>query len=1314
VKKIAGDFEPDVSSMRICHRSAFVCVAVAVSVVIAGAQVMPRSLITQPIDETQVITLKGNTHPLARPQFDIGAAPPDLPLNRMLLVLRRSPQQDLALRKLLDDQQDKASPVYHKWLTADEFGQQFGPTDQDLQTVTGWLQSHGFQVNRVTHGRTVIEFSGVEEQIEQALHTQIHRYVVNGEEHWANASNPQIPDALAPVVVGIDSLHNFSKRPLHELLGVFQRSKTGQGSPVFTSIPPRGTLFTGGGACGLAAGPCYAISPYDLATIYNILPLWNANPPIDGTGQTIAIVSQSDIYPQDFSDFRKDFALPAGTLNIIYDGPPPVKLASQGDELESDLDVQWAGAVAKGATIDLVESIWTNSTSGVDLSALYIVDNNLAPILSESYGACELDMGTAGNQFYYQLWQQAAAQGISVFVSTGDSGSDACDQGASIASQGLSVNGIASTPYNVAVGGTDFADLHTQSTYWNSTNDPVTFASAKGYVPESTWNDTCTNAELFSFTGDSTAEQQCNDSKSGYLPGTLAPVGGSGGASNCTTSTNQSLSSCRGGYPKPPWQSGPGVPNGGMRNLPDVSLFAGNGMNSSFYLACEFDIYGGCTGDPYNMVALGGTSASAPAFAGIMALINQKMGSRQGNPNYILYPLAAQTSVSCDSTGNVGSSCIFYDITAGTVAMPCLTGTPNCVTNTAGDANGVLAGYSTNVGYDLATGLGSVNVTNLVNNWHTVSFRPTVATLSLSPTTLTHGSAVNVDVTVSPTSGTGTPSGFVSLLTSAGLSAGLFNLSNGAVASNTAILPGGTYTVTAHYAGDGTYAASDSSPGIRVAVTPEPSITTLQAFTLGQNGNSIPFTSGPYGGAIVYLSAVVAGKSGQGVPTGTVNLTQTLNGTTTNFTGDPFPLDSKALTMLPFPGYNWWAYSPGKYTMGATYSGDAGFQKSTATNVSFTITPAQTNTALSILGCSPVNGVCSSVPGQSLTISAYVNYSGAAFTGGVFISQPSGTVTFYSNGTALGPPMGVDPSIYPPGASINITPAAGLDNITAQYSGDSNFAGSTSSAVLLEVGAPFLMATNPSAVSVSSAGQSGSATLTITAQNGFFGTISNFACSGLPAETMCNFQPASVTGSGSVTLTIVTTPLGQLRRGSAAASEKRQLRGIATAVLPFLAVCLIALPAQKRRRDALALVMLIFITVTLPSCGGGSGAAGGSNPVPSITSLSPAQQAAGSQSQTLTINGSGFASSSTVSYNGVSRAAKYVSASQLSILLNANDLTAMGSYPVVVTNPAPGGGNSNPVNFSVVQGTPTGTFNVTVTATSGPLINTTTFSLMVQ
>ena len=519
---------------------------------VAAQQVPVPARIIQPVDETNLMVLKGNTYPLARPQFDRGPASPKLPLNRMLLVLQRSPKQGAALEALLGKQQDKSSPNYHAWLTPEQFGQQFGPADQDIQKITAWLTSHGFVVSRVSNGRIVVEFSGSAQEVRDAFHTEIHEYDVNGQVHYANSSDPEIPTALTPVVAGIVSLHNFTRKPLYRIAA----GDTERNRPLHTLSSNR-SLFTAGGGCGLNETVCYALGPYDFATIYNILALWNATPAIDGTGQTIAVVGQSDIYPQDVSNFRSDFGLPAPNLNIIYDGPNPGKLATEGDETESDLDVEWSGAIAKGATVDFVVSGTTNSSEGVDLSAEYIVDNDLAPVMSESYGDCELDLGTAGNQFYNQLWQQAVAEGITVFVAAGDSGSAVCDQRSpSPATNGLAVNGIASTPYDIAVGGTDFNDLSNPTTYWNSTNNSTTQESAKSYIPEMTWNDTCTNSEFFQFTGSTNAESDCNDSASIYWPAFLAPVGGSGGASNCTAPTGSSASSCAGGYAKPAWQKG--------------------------------------------------------------------------------------------------------------------------------------------------------------------------------------------------------------------------------------------------------------------------------------------------------------------------------------------------------------------------------------------------------------------------------------------------------------------------------------------------------------------------------------------------------------------------------------------------------------------------------------------------------------------------------------------------------------------------------------------------------------------------------------
>ena len=1186
---------------------AFVSLALLSSLAAAQKSGVPTR-IRQPIDETKLTVLKGNTYPLARPEFDRGTAPSNLPLDRVLLLLQRSPEQETALEALLNQQQDKSSPNYHKWLTPAQFGQQFGPSEQDIQTITSWLESHGFQVNRVANGRVTIEFSGTASQVKDAFHTEIHKYAVNGKERWANFSDPQIPTALTPVVAGIVTLHNFPRKPLYRLVGVFSRVKKTEGYQLVRPVSGANPLFTIGGGCGLQGTSCYALGPYDFATIYNVLPLWNASSPIDGTGQAIAIVGQSEIYPQDVSDFRSDFGLPAPNLNIINNGPAPGHLATEGDELESDLDVEWSGAVAKGATIDFVVSASTNASAGVDLSAEYIVDNDVAPVMSESYGACELDMGTTGNQFYNQLWQQAAAEGITVFVAAGDSGSAVCDRGSSIATQGLSVNGISSTPYNVAVGGTDFDDLENPAAYWNSTNDPVTQASAKSYIPESTWNDSCTNSEFFQFTGETNAESDCNDSSSIYWPNFLAPVGGSGGASNCTTSENQSISSCSGGYAKPLWQVGPGVPNDGKRDVPDVSLFAGDGLNASFYVVCETDIYGGCAGDPNNIVAVGGTSASAPTFAGIMAMINQKMQSPQGDANYVLYPLAAQPEASCNSTGTIGDSCMFYDVTTGTIAMPCVTGSPDCVTNVGGDQNGVLSGYSATAGYDPATGLGSVNAFNLVNNWSSVSFQPTVSTLSLNPTAqITHGAPVNVNVTVAPKTGTGTPTGQVALLASTGPRAGTFTLANGSVSATTGLLPGGSYTVTAHYAGDGTYAASNSSPGVPVTVNPEPSTTTMQAFTLTQNGSAIPFTTGPYGGSIVYLQANVSGQSGQGVPSGTVNITETLNGATTNYPGDPYSLNNGGYTMTPLPGgYYYRAFTPGTYSFAANYSGDASFKPSFSSAVSFTITQTPTSTGTSIPICSSQygqNGQCTLIVGTQVTIFATVSTS----TSYAFSNLPTGTMTFYSNGTPLGSPVAVDSGIDPPVASFSTTQLPlGENSITAQYSGDANYTGSTSSASSIDiVSSPpppptFTITANPMAVSVASPGQSGSTTLTFAAQNGFTGsaTLSPSMCSNLPPKSSCSFSPASVNFTSSTTTVPVTLTITTTASSSAIPLARRLKPGLLrTREISFVCViglCILLFGAPRHLRwSAVPALLGLAVIASAVACGGGSGGSGG-------------------------------------------------------------------------------------------------------------------------
>ncbi|MGO8795470.1 MAG: Ig-like domain repeat protein [Candidatus Sulfotelmatobacter sp.] len=969
-------------------------------------------------------------------------APASLPMQRMLLVLKRSPQQESALRKLLDDQQDKSSSSYHQWLTPADFGKQFGPTDADLVTITGWLQSHGFQVGQ-TKGRTVLEFSGNAGQVQQAFHTTIHKYIVHGEEHWANASDPSIPTALTAAVAGVASLNNFPKKAMNRFVGRFQRDKaTGR----VTSLS---SLFTFQPTYACSADYyCFALGPYDFATIYNVLPLWNAK--IDGAGQTIAIVGESNINPQDVANFRALFDLPSNNaatgnpLNIIINGPDP---GIQGDESEADIDVQWSGAVAPYATLDFVVSQSTETTAGVDLSAVYIIDNNLAPVMSESYGACELGIGTTGNQFYNTLWQQAAAQGITVLISAGDNGSAGCDNfnasPPAPAENGLQVSGFASTPYNVAVGGTDFNDSADPTTYWSTTNNSLTQASALGYIPETTWNDSCSNG-IFATLGYST-NPQTNCANPALLDYVIT-VGGSGGASNCTNPSGSAPENCAGGYAKPSWQSGTGVPNDGKRDLPDVSLFAGNGFSGNFYIVCQSDQFdGACTSSSpgQDFLGFGGTSVSSPAFAGIMALVNQQTGSRQGNANYVFYKLAAkQTDSVCNSTSNPAGSCIFYDVTMGTNAMPCFIDTPNCNTS-SNNAYGVLTGYSAGTGYDQATGLGSVNANNLVTQWNSVTFLPSTTTLnSLTPTTVTHGQPVSFSVTVAPQSGAGTPTGEISLLS--GLSAnnsaiGAFGLTGGSFSGSTDLLPGGTYSVKAYYPGDGNYAASDSN-AISVTVNKENSSPQVFLVTFDSNGNVLngDATTAPYGSPYILrvnldnaagqLCSPVETAGATSCPSGTVTLTD--NGAALD--AGTYTLNSYAYfedSTVQLPG--------GTNSIKAQYSGDSSFNASASTTA-ISITPAET--WIETVNAGTVYA------GQAATLQTQVQTQNSGVA-------PTGTVTFSVNGSSLAGTLSLQ-GIAGSGtlrAALtavlsNVTfNTAGQITIVASYSGDSNYAPATSS-----------------------------------------------------------------------------------------------------------------------------------------------------------------------------------------------------------------------------------------------------------------------------
>jgi subtilase family serine protease len=1148
--------------------------------------------ITQPVDMEKLVTLRGNTHPLARPEYDQGAAPDSLPMERMLLVLQRSAEQEAALRKLLDDQQTKSSPNYHMWLTPEQFGQQFGPADADIQAVTSWLSAQGFQVSHVAAGRTVIEFSGTAGQVRQAFRTEMHKFVVKGEEHWANASDPQIPAALTPVVAGFASLNNFPRTPRHRRLGTFSRSKaTGEVRPLFT-FPYNG-------------GYLLAVGPGDFANIYNVAPLWTAG--IDGTGQTIAIVSDSNINTQDVVDFRTMFGLPANTTNIILNGPDP---GINSDETEADLDVQWAGAVAKGATIDLVVSEGTETTAGVDLSALYIIDNNLAPVMTESYGTCEAFTLASGLAFYNTLWEQGAAQGITILIASGDSGSAGCDDPSSeVAAQyGQAVGGNASTPFNVAVGGTDFNDSNWQQ-YWNTTNTSPQQSSAVSYIPETTWNDSCATAGVLGCA-------------SGVLSDGTDLVAGSGGPSNCAYPTIVSggiqCNSNAGiyGIPKPAWQSGTNVPSDSVRDTPDVSLFAGDGLNSSFYVFCEMDANASGGGSasscdlnaPYlDFQGAGGTSASAQAFGGIMALVNQKTGQRQGNANYVLYPLAAQTGASCPATASAvtNPSCIFYDVQAVNNSVACYAGSPNCGnTNGAAGTYGILvytSGTTTTPawvntqGYDLATGLGTVNAANLVNNWTSVSFHSTSTTLTLTPptgytlTNIPHGQPVGLAINVAPASATGD----VSLKggpNSSNLGIGFATLSSGAISTTTVLLPGGTYGVTAHYAGNGTYGASDSTPPVQVTVTPESSQTFVALLTFdpstGQETSSNA-TSAVYGSPYLLSVGVTNSSSNAcysgstGIPTyqcpaGQVIVTD--NGKPPVDQGLPsgtpgtLTLNSQGIAedqFIQFPA--------GTHAVVATYEGNTSYNGSTSATDTITISQAATSIGVTASATTVASGA-------PVTLTAVVNTTSFGFA-------PTGAVQFLNSNVPIGTgtPTGVNGSFssYAMLTATLTTSFTSNATITAQYQADLNYSASVSSplTVTISSGTPnFSLVATPNPFAISQ-GLSGTSTIGLSAINGFTGTVS-FTCTVPSTMTgaSCSLQPVSTTPGNTTTLTVNTvapsTVIGPF-------NSPRWLVPIGGAI--FAAFFLLLIPTRRRRlKLAFGSLFLVLLAAALVACGGSS------------------------------------------------------------------------------------------------------------------------------
>jgi subtilase family serine protease len=741
--------------------------AAALSLTAAGAGV----------SNTDLVPLSGNVHQFARAQFDAGEAPSSLRPSGLDIVFTKTPEQVQALQQLLAAQQDPKSPQYHKWLTPAQYGQRFGASDATLAAVTNWLKSNGLSVGQLPPGRGHLPFFGSKAQVEGALHTRIHLFAAAGEQHYANVSAPFIPASLTSAITAIRGLNDFHPRP-----GVHP-SKAG----------PRGTLPMVGHSSarsfdapaayysGSGQWPGY-VGPTDFAIMYNLQPVYSQG--FTGAGVTVAIAAQSDIDPSVLATFWSAFGVSGPSFGVpaqqFTSMPVPASAGgsdpgetNDGNEDEAYLDTEILGALAPGAQLILV------SDTNASFAAQYAIDQNLAAILNISFGDCEGSQASF-NASIESMYQQAVAEGITITVSSDDSGVVGCinesDLGVSndVNSNGFAVNGLASTPYNLAVGGTDFNDqadsTATLALYWNTTNQSGTLASAKSHIPEMVWNDSCANPVFASAYGNGDTIAFCNtttiQSQSNPF---IDIIGGGSGVSSCTTINSNG--DCTGGYPQPGWQQGVlGIPSSapslGGRAIPDVSMIA------TLWLMCSYDTtpcdptqaptFQAGTG---TVKVLEGTSAAAPSVAAIVALIDQSQIStavpdgRQGLLNPTLYSLAAieygsgATAAACDASQGAitNPACVFYDVTAGSSAQPCKVsgyGTASsgsspastCVTENA-DKTGIMEiggvqSYAAGTGFDIASGLGSINAAALIASFVS-SPAPSGLAASLSGQTVT-------------------------------------------------------------------------------------------------------------------------------------------------------------------------------------------------------------------------------------------------------------------------------------------------------------------------------------------------------------------------------------------------------------------------------------------------------------------------------------------------------------------------------------------------------------------------------------------------
>jgi len=889
-------------------------------------------------------TIAGTVHPLTKRTTDVGAMNSQMQLESLTLNTNLSAAQQKDLDALLAAQQDPKSPQFRQWLTQEEYGARFGLTDGDLKAVTDWLTGQGFTVGSVSKSRNAIHFSGKVWQVESAFHTQMHVYQKDGETHFANATEIRVPAGIGSVILNVRGLNNFRPKPHLQ-----------------KRLVPGYTANTTNGVANF-------LIPADWAKIYDVTPIYSqtcGSVACDGTGMHVGVVGQTYAPLADMTNFRSAAGMTAPQVTYVCIDPNTAHCTgtfatapvTAGDEDEADLDIQWSGGIAKNATVDFVYAPYSDActNSACTSSVLDTVTGNyydvfdamqhaiqdytvaatgkVLPVISMSYGDCEESFV---GQATYVTWvtsmgTQANAQGQTLVVSSGDSGAFECESANNYPAQdGVSVSVPADSPYYTGVGGTTLSgDESVPATYWNET--PTTGESALGYIPESVWNDTSASNGLSASGGGVSLY---------YSQPTVAAVG---------------------------WQQPTPANYAGTsgRFVPDVAFAASPDHDG--YLTCSAgntstttgtDCSNGFLSTKNYWDIIGGTSAGTPSFAGMLTLMVQKYGVNGkglGNINPTLYALAANAA---------NYAAVFHDTTNGNNIVPCsvIAADTGCTTGTYG--------WDAQVGYDLATGLGSIDGYQLfLALAGSSNLTASTTTLGVSPTLPTQNQTVTLTATVASGSSavTTTPTGTV-IFTIDGVAGTAIALSGGTASTTKAFTTSGSHTVAIAYSGDSVFSSSTTSGTVTVLSLPA----TTTALTVAPNPVTI-------NGAITLTANVTSTTAG--TITGQVTFTVGTTNLTAAISGGVATLITTATAANGF--------TAGTDTISASYAGDTNFAGSVSASKSETVNALPTYTLTASVNTDTIQAGSNSGP---ITLSlTSTNYAGTvSFT----------TSVTSSNGTA--------------------------------------------------------------------------------------------------------------------------------------------------------------------------------------------------------------------------------------------------------------------------------------------------------------------------